>query len=65
MLLLSLPGSVWVCSPAVCLQFRIRLSVSDILSHFISFISLNSNYIALCSVILHSDIIFSKINFPS
>ena len=26
---LSLPGSVWVCSPAMRLQFKVRLSVSD------------------------------------
>ena len=26
---LSLPGSVWVCSPAMHLQFKVRLSVSD------------------------------------
>jgi len=60
-----LPGSVWLCSPAMHLQFRVWLSGLDtLLSHFLWFTILNSNYFVLYCVILHSNIVFSKINFP-
>lgn len=61
----SLPGSVWVCSPAMHIQFKVGLSISDTLSHFILFISLDFTRIALYCVIVHSDIIFSKIKLSS
>ena len=61
----SLPGGVWVCSPAMCLQFKVGLLGSKALSYFIWFISLNFNYIALYCIILHSDIIVGKIKFSS
>ena len=64
-LALSHSGSVWVCSPAMHLQFKVGLSVLDTLSYFIWFISLNFNYIVLYCVVLHFDIIFSKIKFSS
>jgi len=47
------------------LTLSLSLYRSFVLSHFISFIILTSNYILLYRVILHSNIVVSKITSPS
>ena len=55
-----------VCVLPICLTF---ISIKGLrfwmlsLSHFICFIIFNSNYIVLYCVILHSNILFSKLTF--
>ena len=53
---LSLPGSVWVCSPAMRLQFKVRLSVSDarslILFDLLASIPIILYYIVLSCILI-------------
>jgi len=50
----SLPGSVWVCLPAVCLQFKVGLLVSEtvflILFDLLASVSIRLYYIVLFSI---------------
>jgi len=56
--------SLWCVLPShLTFSFRVRPSVLDTLSHLIWFISFNSNYIVLYSVISHSATICSKFVF--
>ena len=61
----SLSGSVWVCSPAACLQFKVGLLVSDTLS-LILFDLLASVSIILYYILLSCISIsyLVKLNFP-
>ena len=63
---LLLPDSVWVCSPAISPSIQSKAKVTkrfQILSYFLWFISLSSNYIVLYCAILHSNILFCKLTF--
>ena len=52
----SLPGSVWVCSPAMHLQFQVGLSVSDTLSlilfDLLASISIRLHYTVLSCILI-------------
>ena len=55
---------VCVCPPAISPSIQSKaFGFEHSLSHFIWFISLNSNYILLFCFILYSNIIFSKLTF--
>jgi len=60
---LSLPDSVGML-PSHAPSFQNKVFSFSHLFILFDLISLNSNYMVLYCVILHSDIIFSKIKFP-